>query len=317
MSILVQLLCGKINLYDTMGGLEVLRPHRLQIEPGVCAHTNPAAWEERTAGIEGAYAGTVGDAEWPVHVWTDATVSRREPATPNSPELIAARAAGFPRREPVREAPDALPPLHCYPLRGEWERVKPRERSQHPEPQVRGAWGVEMPERCPDPVLKLAELAREASWEVRVSYARGNGVHGATGRPTALRHSIAIAFGRHPLTDAQAVATYVRPVAGSGTWSWESVWLWGPGLPHFGLCSLADLKEWLASGGVLDYAAVRARVEGAAAAREALEEKRKLIKKDFKAGKSAEVLARREGLSVEDVLKIVVPASKREAVAGR
>jgi len=201
------------------------------------------------------------------------------------------------------------PPLHCFPMRIDWEQAGGGavEVQRHPEPEVRGAWGVEMPEMAPDPVLKLAEVARGAGWEVRVSYARGAGVHGATGRPTAVRHSIAVTFGRHPMTDAQAVATYVRPAAGSGTWTWESVWLWGPELKHFGLCSLAELKEWLVAGGEIDYAAVRARVRAAEDVRAARAELVKLIKKDFAAGIEAKEIAKRKGMTEEDVLKIVKP----------
>ena len=194
-----------------------------------------------------------------------------------------------------------------------------RERSQHPEPEVRGFWadlgaaGTEY--LIPGPVLQLAELAREAGWEVRVSYARGNGVHGSTGRPTAVRHSIALAFGKHPMTDAQAVATYVKPVNG-GTWSWESVWMWGPDLLHFGLCNLAELKEWLREGGAVGadwYAAVRERVTGVADAKAQRLQLRKEIKALHAAGESlARICQHAKGLAREDVLKIIAPPKAKK-----
>jgi hypothetical protein len=208
------------------------------------------------------------------------------------------------------EAPPALPPLHCFPLRVEWERQKPAEVSGHPAPAVIGCWGTEVPELCPEPVLKLAELAREAGWEVRFSYARGNGVHGATGRPTAVRHNIAVSFGRHPMTDAQAVATYVKAAAGSGTWSWESVWLWGPALPHFGLCGLAELKHWLTQETPEQwYAEVRWRVAEMDAAGVEQAEARKQLKAMKAEGMSVEAICTELGLELdrEEVERVLKP----------
>lgn len=215
-----------------------------------------------------------------------------------------------------------------------WVDDPARERSQHPRPEVAGRWcglaDVGLP--LSEPVLRLAEVAREGSWEVRVSYARGNGVHGSTGRPTAVRESVAVAFGRHPLTDAQAVAVYSRPES-KGTWSWGSVWLRGPALGHFGLCSLAELKEWLAAGGQVPedwYADVRARVAGVVDAKAARDARLKEIKADFAArlaNKPADVsveagrrlvaehmagMAGNEDLSAEDILKIVKLAKAKK-----
>lgn len=205
------------------------------------------------------------------------------------------------------------PPLHCFPLRGEWERARPQERVTHPEPEVRGAWGVEMPELAPEPVLRLAELAREAGWEVRVSYARGRGVHGTTGRPTALQHNIGVAFGQHPMTDAHAVATYVRPAAGAGAWSWRSVWIWGPALPHFGLCSLAELQGFLRTQ-QLDTDAVRERVRIEAEAKAGQDDARKLIKELRASGMSIESICTDLGLEleIEEVRKLTAPAKAKK-----
>ena len=135
-----------------------------------------------------------------------------------------------------------------------------------PGPVVRfGTYGVELPPEVreaypvpeltsrqvvarvtwPAPVLALAEFAREASWEVRTAASRGCMPHGTTGRPGALKHLISLRFGGHPMTDRQAYAVYSKSVAGVGTWTWGSVWIWGPDLPPFGMCGQGELKEYL------------------------------------------------------------------------
>jgi hypothetical protein len=168
------------------------------------------------------------------------------------------------------------PPLVCFPLRIDWEnaqrpraQMSPQEawlageevegKAPHPEPEVVGGWRTDSAHRVswglkplegegvevyPAPVLKLAEHARETSWEVRMRYTRGHGMHATQGKPIALRHMIALAFGRHPMTDRQAVAVYEKPVSG-GTWSW-STWVMGPDLPACGALLLAELEEFLA-----------------------------------------------------------------------
>lgn len=194
-----------------------------------------------------------------------------------------------------------------------WFRVLP-PTEKHPEPEVRGVWGTEMPELAPEPVLKLAELAREGSWEVRAVYAKGNGMHGSTGRPTALRHVIALSFSGHPVAGVQAAATYVKPAKG-GAWSWESVWVWGSALPHFGLCSLAELKGLLSSG-ELDTGAVRERVRVEEEAKAEQAAARKELKNLKLQGMSVERICSELGLELEreEVAKILTPArAKKES----
>ena len=96
----------------------------------------------------------------------------------------------------------------------------------------------------PGPVLKLAEFAREYSWEVRTQYSQGHFPHGTTGRPGALKDVIGVRFGAHPVTDRQAYAIYARNVP-SGTWAWVSFMVWGPDLPPAKLHDLAALKAYL------------------------------------------------------------------------
>jgi hypothetical protein len=122
--------------------------------------------------------------------------------------------------------------------------LPPEVREAYPAPEVttRGGWPPDI--AVPSPAALLAEHAREASWEVRLAYSRGCAPHGSTGRPLGLKHYISLRFGGHPMTDCQAYAVYSKSVTG-GTWSWEDICIWGPDLRPFGMCSLAELKDWL------------------------------------------------------------------------
>lgn len=218
------------------------------------------------------------------------------------------------RWQSERPPPTAQEFWHKDAKRKMWVQIL-EQPNVHPAPEVLGKWGAEMPDLAPEPVLKLAELAREAGWEVRVSRARGNGVHGSTGRPTALRDSIALSFGLHPLSPGtQAVCVYVRPASG-GTWSWGSVWLWGRELPHFGLCGFTELKEWLAAGGQVPgdwYAQVRARVAGAENLKAQRTERLRVIKGLHSEEVCVQELARYFELEEAEVRKIVAPAKAKK-----
>lgn len=108
----------------------------------------------------------------------------------------------------------------------------------HPEPEYHGSWfyaigsAMPLPFELPDSVLKLAQGAISLGWEVKLRYSRGCGAHGTTGKPTALSHFLAVAIGRREGTQREAVAVYVKPVKG-GTWSWKTVYVWGPDLAPF------------------------------------------------------------------------------------
>lgn len=116
-------------------------------------------------------------------------------------------------------------------------------RAMFPEPQVTSR-DIQPMAVAPAPVMKLAEFAREHSWEVRTQYSQGNFPHSITGRPGALKDVIGVRFGAHPVTDRQAYAIYARNASG-GTWSWESFMVWGPDLPPAKLYLLAELQAYL------------------------------------------------------------------------
>ena len=120
------------------------------------------------------------------------------------------------------------------------------EREPYPAPLInsRGPMALTFP--LPAPVLKLAEFAREAGWDVRMQYAQGYPPHGSTGRPGALKDSIAVIFGNHPLTDRQAYACYEKTASG-GAWSWNGIMIRGSDFPPFAGCGVEDLKHFLAT----------------------------------------------------------------------
>lgn len=139
-------------------------------------------------------------------------------------------------------------PLHCFPMRMEWEATLPilaAEAFPAPLHHSRESFPAHMGAKLfPAPVLKLATFAREYSWEVRTQYSQGCMPHAITGRPGALKALIGLRFGAHPMTDRQAYAVYSRPVSG-GAWTWASVAIWGPDLPPYLGCGITELKEYL------------------------------------------------------------------------
>jgi hypothetical protein len=228
-----QLLCGEVNLTEQgADGTEVIRPHALQLEPGVCAHTDVREWERRTAHLAGVpYAGRQGDSEWPVHVWVAGS----------------AHGGGNPKYVPeIKVKREDAPLPECehdshYACKAVAEKTAPAPLGPHPEPAVSSREGMEGTQ-YPSAVLKLAERAREAGWEVRRQYARGRTMHGSTGRPLAEKDSYALVFHSHPMTDAGAYAVYRGDAWASvnaGGRVWKGVTL---------------LEQWLLSGGqaVLD-----------------------------------------------------------------
>lgn len=113
----------------------------------------------------------------------------------------------------------------------------------------------------PDAALRLAEFAREHGWEVRTQFAQGHYPHATTGRPGALKDTIALRFGGHGLTDRQAFAVYVRNAEPAGTWAWEYVMVWGPDLPPYAGCGITELKAFLMMSAVTSGEVIKLWVE--------------------------------------------------------
>lgn len=184
-------------------------------------------------------------------------------------------------------------------LRAPGRREVPAPADEHPAPVLVEPWRVEPYDGTPGAVTGLAVLARALGWRVWCSHAVGTGVHGGTGRPLAgTQERYGLAFAGQGL---RAVAVYVRA---AGTWSWSSMWVWGSELPHWGVPSLADLKEWL--GGVDDgwYGRVREREAIAELAR---------IERDV-ALKSLKSMHEREGMSVDEICTALGLELEREEV---
>lgn len=169
--------------------------------------------------------------------------------------------------------------------------------------------------QCPQPVMSLAEYARENSWEVRCQYTRGRLPHGSTGHPGAEKHVISLRFGGHPMTDRQAYAVYARAVSG-GTWAWQSVAVWGPALPPYLGCGITELRTYLGEGatfhdaGMLKWIGERkAELANGEAARKQREVARREIRKAFADGMSVAMLAAQYSMTEDEVTAIVNKSS--------
>lgn len=143
----------------------------------------------------------------------------------------------------VESHPD--PPLHCYPLRSDWERTFPAVTGE-PFPAPRVTSRSQVPFMAPPAVLKLSEFAREHSWEVRTQISQGSFPHGTTGRPSALKDAIGVRFGAHPMTTRQAYAVYAR-TAPKSAWAWTSIMIWGLDLTPYAGCGITELKHYLST----------------------------------------------------------------------
>lgn len=194
-------------------------------------------------------------------------------------ELIEAEQARIAARLAV-PAPEVTPApwepepdlFNCYPLRSDWEQAKILENADgNPVRRYQNNWedywkqynelvaGVEpYPEPvinsrqesaflAPAPVLKLAEVAREAGWDVRMQYAQGYPPHGSTGLPGALKDSIAVIFGGHPLQPFRAgYACYEKTASGSA-WSWNGIMIQGADVTPYAGCGIEELKFFLST----------------------------------------------------------------------
>lgn len=178
--------------------------------------------------------------------------------------------------------------------------------------------------QVPQPVLSLAEYARENSWEVRAQYTRGRFPHSTTGRPGAEKHVISLRFGEHPMTDRQAYAIYASSVTGAAAWAWGSIAVWGPDLPPFLGCGVTELREFLSCDAGAQFERgieawvrdIKRRQGDAEQARKAREARRAEIRREFGKGRTVESLALQYGETVEDVSRMVAKRSsgvKKEA----
>jgi len=106
----------------------------------------------------------------------------------------------------------------------------------------------------PGPVAALDRFARTFGWSTKIMYSRG---YAARYRGEWQEEEIiTVRFGAHPRSARQALAVY-RTIAGKGTWTWRSVWLWGPALPPFGLVGVTGLKLFLARPAASDAVVTR------------------------------------------------------------
>ena len=166
----------------------------------------------------------------------------------------------------------------------------------HPAPAVGSRERVAA--TYPSPVLKLAERAREAGWRVRMQYARGCSVHGATGQPLAEKESFALVFYGHEKTGEGAYAVYRGGV-------WDSVNIGGRILG-----GVTDLLHWLECGGRPDQLWLEhqmAFVLHAEYLKAQLKERNAEIKKRHAGGASVRFLADRFKITEAEVVTVITP----------
>lgn len=152
-------------------------------------------------------------------------------------------------------------------LRAEREALEAAARAvtyPTPEHTSRDPWPDDFV--APGPAVSLRLLAESHGFTVAMTYARGYPPHRTTGRPTSLRHSVAVRL-VHPQTRRAGYAVTTSPVAKLG-WTWDSVMVWGTDVPPFPYASITDMKEWIKARGEVDarwYAAIRRRLRDAEA----------------------------------------------------
>lgn len=115
-----------------------------------------------------------------------------------------------------------------------------------PQAAVSSRSGIAPPMGVHRAVLELRGLAIADGWRVVTQYARGFKQHAKTGRPLGEWHSIALRFGLRPGRTDMAYALYMTPVS-KISWTWESVWTWGPELTPREI-NVTTLKKWLIHG---------------------------------------------------------------------
>lgn len=102
-----------------------------------------------------------------------------------------------------------------------------------------------MPE-VPGAVTSLAEAARGWGWSTKIMHSRGFGPKKWRGAWQE-EELFSVRFGAHSGTPRQAYAVY-RTIAGRASWTWRSVWVWGPDLSPFGMFGITELRDYLREG---------------------------------------------------------------------
>lgn len=108
------------------------------------------------------------------------------------------------------------------------------ESEPYPAPEVSSRSGEPGPHR--DAVIGLMDLAESLGWSVDITYARGCFPHGATGKPGAVKDSLAVRVWRGAV---RAVAVYV----GGSTWAWDTMAVQVPGAWPARFATLAGFMD--------------------------------------------------------------------------
>jgi hypothetical protein len=87
----------------------------------------------------------------------------------------------------------------------------------YPRPEITSRDGVQGPQK--DAVDDLVAMARAHGWTAVVTYSRGCLPHGTTGKPSAVKDTLAVRMVRGL---ERAVAMYVS----GSSWSWDTFILW-------------------------------------------------------------------------------------------
>lgn len=137
-------------------------------------------------------------------------------------------------------------------------KPEPEAEQVYPAPEwtSRQPWPADFP--IPGPVVQLRKLAEAHDWAVRISYARGNPPHKATGKPGALVHTVALQC-LHPETRARLVVMYSIPVENPSGKKWDGVLIASPTIPPYAGCSITEAKEYVKARGVMDLEPVKWR----------------------------------------------------------
>lgn len=161
-----------------------------------------------------------------------------------------------------------------------WSPAPPLAEYPAPAYTSRDSQAVELPSAA----AKLAQVAREASWEVRAQSSMGSIPHARTGRPTAEKKLIALRFGAHPMTERRAYVIYESPASRSA-WKPRSIMIWGPDLTPYAHCGMVELRAYLAEKCLSEASELRTwvrRLERERRAAEAFQKRRATVRSQIR-----------------------------------